>query len=79
VRTVIGEILPLAPAVTVSPINIIAGILLLFGPRPIPNASAYLAVGVGAAITVVFGVVLIGKGIAGTEPGRRARLTPRRC
>ena len=55
-HTVIGEILPLALVVTVSPINIIAAILLLFSPRPIPNASAYLAgfvLGVGGALALV--------------------------
>lgn len=54
-RTVIGEILPLAIVVTVSPINIVAAILLLFTTRPILNASCYLAgfvVGVGAVLGV---------------------------
>ncbi len=53
-RNVVGEVLPLAVVVTVSPINIIAAILLLFSKRPIVNASAYLAgfvVGVTAVLT----------------------------
>jgi hypothetical protein len=52
-RTVIGEILPLAVVVTVSPINIVAAILLLFSRRPVRNASAYLGgfvVGVAAVL-----------------------------
>jgi hypothetical protein len=58
-RQVIGEILPFAVVVMVSPINIIAAILLLFSPRPVPAAAAYLAgfaVGVGAVL-VAFDLV----------------------
>lgn len=40
---VIAEILPLAIVVMISPVNIIAAILLLFSPRPLPAAGAYLA------------------------------------
>jgi hypothetical protein len=40
---VIGELLPLALVVTISPINIIAAILLLFTKRPLVTASSYLA------------------------------------
>jgi len=60
-RTVIGEILPLAIVVTVSPINVVAAILLLFSKRAILNASCYLVgfvVGVAAvlgALTAVAG------------------------
>jgi hypothetical protein len=56
---VIGEILPFAVVVMVSPINIIAAILLLFSPRPAPAAAAYLAgfaAGVGAVL-VAFDLV----------------------
>jgi threonine/homoserine/homoserine lactone efflux protein len=59
VRQVIGEILPFAVVVMVSPINIIAAILLLFSPRPVPAAAAYLggfALGVGAVL-VAFDLV----------------------
>lgn len=59
IRQVIGEILPFAVVVMVSPINIIAAILLLFSPRPKPAAAAYLAgfaVGVGAVL-VAFDLV----------------------
>ena len=58
-RQVIGEILPFAVVVMVSPINIIAAILLLFSPRPVPAAAAYLAgfaAGVGAVL-VTFDLV----------------------
>jgi hypothetical protein len=41
-REVIGEVLPLAVVVMVSPINIVAAILLLFSSRPIGGATAYL-------------------------------------
>jgi cytochrome c biogenesis protein CcdA len=40
---VIGDVLPLAVVVTVSPINIVAAILLLFSRRPVLHASCYLA------------------------------------
>jgi len=59
VRTVIGEILPLAVVVTVSPINIVAAILLLFTKRPLLNASCYLAgflVGVAAVLGILTAV-----------------------
>jgi len=52
-REVIGEVLPLAVVVMVSPINIVAAILLLFSSRPIGGATAYLlgfAAGVGAVV-----------------------------
>jgi threonine/homoserine/homoserine lactone efflux protein len=42
VRSVIGNLLPLALVVAVSPINIVAAILLLFSKRPIANATVYL-------------------------------------
>jgi threonine/homoserine/homoserine lactone efflux protein len=42
VRTVLGDILPLAVVVAASPINIVAAILLLFSKRPIATASSYL-------------------------------------
>jgi len=54
--TVIGDILPLAIVVTVSPINIVAAILLLFSKKPILNASCYLAgfvVGVAAVLGAI--------------------------
>lgn len=53
-KAVIGDILPLALVVTISPINIIASILLLFSKRPLLNASSYFAgfvLGVAGALT----------------------------
>jgi cytochrome c biogenesis protein CcdA len=53
VRSVIGDLLPFALVITVSPINIVAAILLLFSKRPIANATMYLlgfVLGVAAAL-----------------------------
>jgi cytochrome c biogenesis protein CcdA len=58
VRTVIGDILPFAVVVMVSPINIVAAILLLFSNRPIINASWYLA-GFLAGVTVVVTLLIV--------------------
>jgi threonine/homoserine/homoserine lactone efflux protein len=55
-KVVIGEILPLALVVTVSPVNIIAAIVLLFSKRPVTNATCYLlgfVVGVAAVVTAL--------------------------
>lgn len=41
-RELVAGILPLALVVAVSPINIVAAILLLFSQRPIANATTYL-------------------------------------
>lgn len=49
---VVADILPLAIVVMISPVNIIAAILLLFSPRPLPAAGAYLA-GFAAGLAVV--------------------------
>jgi threonine/homoserine/homoserine lactone efflux protein len=43
VTVVVGEILPLALVVTISPINVIPVILLLFTRSPLISASCYLA------------------------------------
>jgi threonine/homoserine/homoserine lactone efflux protein len=59
VLEVLGEILPLAVAVTISPVQIIGVILLLVGPRPRANATAFIAgfvVGVGAVLVVLTAV-----------------------
>ncbi len=55
-RTVVGEILPFAIVVAVSPINIVAAILLLFTKKPVLNVSCYLAgfmTGVALVIAVI--------------------------
>ena len=49
---VVGEVLPLALVVTISPINVIPVILLLFTNRPLVNASCFL-VGFVAGVTAV--------------------------
>jgi len=54
VKVLVGEILPLALVVTVSPINIIPVILLLFTKRPLGNAFAFL-VGFIAGVAAVLG------------------------
>jgi len=68
VRTVIGDLLPLALVVTISPINIVAAILLLFSKRPIANATIYLlgfALGVAAMLS---GITALADAI-GLSPG----------
>jgi threonine/homoserine/homoserine lactone efflux protein len=55
---VIGELLPLALGVAISPVPIIAVILLLLGPRP-RSASAGFLVGWLVGITLVIGVVTL--------------------
>ncbi len=55
---VLGTLLPLAIAVTISPIPIIAEILLLFTERPVATASAYL-VGFIVGVALVLGVLVV--------------------
>lgn len=55
---VIGAILPLAIAVTISPLPIIAEVLLLFTTQPVRNAAAYLA-GFLGGVAVVLGVLVV--------------------
>jgi hypothetical protein len=55
---VIGTLLPLAIAVTISPIPIIAEILLLFTKKPVANAAAYLA-GFVVGVGVILGVLVV--------------------
>ncbi len=55
---VIGSILPLAIAVTISPLPIIAEVLLLFTRQPVRNAGAYLA-GFLGGVAVVLGVLVV--------------------
>ena len=58
-RTIIGDILPFAVIVMVSPINIVAAILLLFSRRPVTNASWYLVgfvAGVAGVVTILITV-----------------------
>ena len=55
---VLGALLPLAMAVTISPIPIIAEILLLFTKKPVANASAYL-IGFIVGVGVVLGILVL--------------------
>ena len=55
---VLGTLLPLAIAVTISPMPIIAEILLLFTKRPVAAASAYL-VGFAVGVALVLGILVI--------------------
>ncbi len=67
-RQAIGEILAFAVIVMVSPINIVAAILLLFSKRPLLNATSYLVgflVGVAAVLT---GLTLLAGAIS-LDPG----------
>jgi threonine/homoserine/homoserine lactone efflux protein len=53
--SVIGEVLPLALVVTISPLNIVPAILLLFTTRPLANATRFL-VGFTLGVGVVLGL-----------------------
>ena len=66
-KTVIGDILPLVIVVAVSPINIVAAILLLFSKRPIANASSYLLGFMVGIAAVVSGITVLADAI-GLEP-----------
>ncbi|MGO8886700.1 MAG: GAP family protein [Streptosporangiaceae bacterium] len=72
---VLGAILPLAIAVTISPIPIIAEILLLFTKKPVPNAAAYLAgfiIGVGGVLGILVAVAGALNLSAGSGPSKAA-------
>ena len=72
---VIGTILPLAVAVTISPVPIIAEILLLFTKKPVPNAGAYLAgfiVGVGGFLGILVAVAGSVNLSSGSDPSKGA-------
>jgi hypothetical protein len=58
VNGVLGALLPLAIAVTVSPIPIIAEILLLFTKKPVANAVSYLA-GFIVGVAAVLGILVV--------------------
>jgi len=68
VRQVIGDVLPFAVVVMVSPVNIIAAILLLFSKRPRLNASCYL-VGFVLGLTLVVGGLTVLANAIGLDPG----------
>ena len=71
----LGAILPLAIAVTISPIPVIAEILLLFTKKPVPNAGAYLAgfiLGVGGILGILVAVAGALNLTAGSGPSKGA-------
>jgi hypothetical protein len=75
VRQAIGDVLPFAVIVMVSPINIVAAILLLFSKRPLVNASCYLGGFVLGVAAVVAGLTLAAGAISldpGTDRSRGA-------
>ncbi len=59
-KVVIGEILPLALVVTISPLNIIPAILLLFTSKPLANALNFLIGFVGGVGLVLVLLISIG-------------------
>ena len=60
-KVVVGEVLPLALVVTISPLNVIPAILLLFSAKPVANACSFLGgFVVGVAAVLVGFVVLAG-------------------
>jgi len=62
-KSVIGEILPLALVVTISPLNIIPAILLLFTRRPLTNALNFLAGFVGGVVLVLGLLISLGRAV----------------
>ncbi|MBK9179426.1 MAG: GAP family protein [Acidimicrobiales bacterium] len=56
-KAVVGDILPLAIAVTISPVPIIAEILLLLSRKPLANGTAYV-VGFVVGVAGVLGILV---------------------
>ena len=72
-RQLIGDVLPFAVVVMISPINIVAAILLLFSKRALLNASSYLG-GFVVGLTIVVGGLTALAIAIGLDPGSdRAR------
>ncbi len=65
---VIGEVLPVAVAVAVSPVPVIAVILMLFTPKARTNSVAFL-LGWLLGLTVVGSIVLIAGDVASDDSG----------
>ncbi len=68
VRGAIGDVLPFAVVVLVSPINIIAAILLLFSAKPVVNATSYL-IGFVIGVAAIVGGLTALAGVIGLSPG----------
>lgn len=62
-KIVVGEILPLALVVTISPINVIPVILLLFTKRPLVNASCFLVGFIAGVATVLVVFVALAEAV----------------
>lgn len=62
-KEVVGEILPLALVVTISPINVIPVILLLFTKRPLVNAPCFLIGFVIGVSAVLVGCVALAEAV----------------
>ncbi len=62
-KVVVAEILPLALVVTISPINIIPVILLLFTKRPLVNASLFVAGFVAGVAGVLVACIAIAEAV----------------
>jgi Sap, sulfolipid-1-addressing protein len=63
VKVVVGEILPLALVVTISPINVIPVILLLFTKRPLVNACSFFVGFVAGVAAVLVALVAIAEAV----------------
>jgi threonine/homoserine/homoserine lactone efflux protein len=72
-KAVIGEILPLLIVVAVSPINIVAAILLLFTKKPVANASSYLVGFMLGVAAVLSGLVAVADAIGLDPDSNRSR------
>jgi threonine/homoserine/homoserine lactone efflux protein len=73
VRSVLGDLLPLALVVTVSPINIVAAILLLFSKRPITNATIYLLGFMLGVAAMLAGITALADAIGLSSGSERSR------
>jgi threonine/homoserine/homoserine lactone efflux protein len=63
VKVVVGEILPLALVVTISPINVIPVILLLFTKRPLVNASFFFVGFVAGVAAILVALVALAEAV----------------
>jgi threonine/homoserine/homoserine lactone efflux protein len=63
VKVVVGEILPLALVVTISPINVIPVILLLFTKRPLVNASFFFVGFVAGVAAILVALVAFAEAV----------------
>lgn len=76
-KDVIGSSLPPAIAATISPIPIIAEILLLFTKKPVANAASYLAgfiVGVAGVLAILAAIAATINLSAGSGPPKGASI-----